>query len=82
MKSMSQLSISQAVATKKVKHLTTETISTNQEVIHEADTHDYNLYKPSKYLRIPQTFASSFAPSTTQLSTEEEERTAFHSSST
>ena len=54
MKSMSQLSISQAAVIKKFKHSTTERTSTIQEVIHEADAHNYNLYKPSKYLRMPQ----------------------------
>ena len=51
---MSQLSISQAVVTKKSKHSTTETTSTIHEVTPEADAHAYNLHKPSKYLRMPR----------------------------
>ena len=54
MKSMSQLSISQVAAAKKLKHAPTETTSTNQEITSEVDAHDFNLYKPSKYLRMPR----------------------------
>ena len=54
MKSISQLSISQAVVTKKSKYSTTATTPTIYEATPEADAHDNSLYKPSKYLRIPR----------------------------
>ena len=54
MKSISQLSISQEVAWKKVKHSTSETGSSTREMNNEKDPQQITMYKPSKYLKMPR----------------------------
>jgi hypothetical protein len=54
MKSMSQLSISQA-ASKKRKHSTDNTMSPlSNENSNQLNQDNYTLYKPSKYLKMPR----------------------------
>jgi len=54
MKSMSQLSISQAAAPKKAKLSTVETLSSNTDMGSETNSQNFLLYKPSKYLKMPR----------------------------
>ena len=54
MKSMSQLSISQSRVSKKSKHTTIETATSNNEINNEMNSQNYTFYKPSKYLKMPR----------------------------
>jgi hypothetical protein len=54
MKSMSQLSASQGVVSKKMKHSLVETMSLNEEMNNETNSQQITLYKPSKYLKMPR----------------------------
>jgi hypothetical protein len=54
MKSISQLSISQTGVPKKVKVSTVETMSSNNDTGIPANSQNYMLYKPSKYLKMPR----------------------------
>jgi hypothetical protein len=54
MKSMSQLSISQAAIPKKTKRPVVETMSSNNEISTQTNSQNYTLYKPSKYLKMPR----------------------------
>jgi len=52
-KSLSQLSVSQRVS-KKMKNLTNDTISSNNANSNQSNQDNCSLYKPSKYLKMPQ----------------------------
>jgi len=54
MKSMSQLSISQAAGRKKAKLSTVETMSPNTGMGSQTNSQNILLYKPSKYLKMPR----------------------------
>ena len=51
---MSQLSISQEVVCKKMKHSLVETASSNEEMKDQVSSLEFTVYKPSKYLKMPR----------------------------
>ncbi len=54
MKSMSQLSISQATVPKKTNLFLVETIPSNNEISSQTSSQNDTLHKPSKYLKMPR----------------------------
>ena len=54
MKSLSQISISQAVVPKRMKHSPIETMSSSNEISMQTSSPSHWLYKPSKYLKMPR----------------------------